>query len=182
MLSLVKRKNLVNTFLGIFSKDTLSFSMYWGLMVGIYKLTIWTLRSLGRTDDKKNSIIAGVICSLSALIDRDENRRKTLILYILARSFETSVNFANNNNIVKISKNIYVTAYLIIWGFLIFCVYFDKSLTQPSVANTLPKLGFYKTNDFIFLHNICPQIESSRINGDPLNFDMKLYQKLTSSK
>ena len=107
---------------------------------------------------------------------------KTLILFILARSFETSVNFANNNNIVKISKNIYVTAYLIIWGILIFCVYFDKSLTQPSVANTLPKLGFYKTNDFIFLHNICPQIESSRIHVDPLNFGMKLYKKLTSSK
>ena len=111
LLYLIKRKNFMKTLAGIFSKDTFSFSMYWGLMVSVYKFTMWALRSLGRTDDKINSIIAGTICSLATLADRDEDRRKTLILYILARAVETSINYSNNHNIVSITKHIYLLMY-----------------------------------------------------------------------
>ena len=111
LLYLIKRKNFMKTLAGIFSKDTFSFSMYWGLMVSIYKFTMWALRSLGRTDDKINSIIAGTICSLATLADRDEDRRKTLILYILARAVETSINYSNNHKIVNVTKHIYLLMY-----------------------------------------------------------------------
>ena len=106
LLYLVKRKHFKKTLAGVFSKDTLSFSMYCGLMVGLYKATIWILRSFGKTNDKINAIIAGVVCSLSAIADSDEDRRKTIILYTFARAFETSINFSNTHSNFKISENI----------------------------------------------------------------------------
>ena len=111
LLALVKRKSLLKTIIGTFSKDSLSFSMYCGLLVGLYKLTICSLRAIGKTDDKVNSIIAGLVCSLSALADRSNERRQTLILYLLARTLETSVNYSNNHDIIKITRHIYVLLY-----------------------------------------------------------------------
>ena len=70
LLAIVKRKSLLKSLMSIFSKDSFSLSLYCGLMIGIYKFTIWTLRSINKTDDKINSIIAGVISSLSTFADR----------------------------------------------------------------------------------------------------------------
>ena len=113
LLTLVKRKSLLKAAVGVLSKDTLSFSVYCGLMVALYKLTLCGLRAVGKTDDKTNSVIAGVVCSLSALADTSSERRQTIILYVLARALETSVNYSNNNDVIKITKHIYIMMYTI---------------------------------------------------------------------
>ena len=76
--ALIKRKNLLKSFQSVFTKDSLTLSMYVGLMVGLYKLTIWVLRTVTKSDDKTNAIIAGIVSSLSTFADNSEDRRKSL--------------------------------------------------------------------------------------------------------
>ena len=142
-LSLIKRKNLLKAFIGALSKDTLSFSMYWGLMVGVYKTILWALRTIGKTDEKMSSIIAGVVCSLSTLVDTDIDRRKTLILYILARAVETSINFSNNHNIIKISRHIYILMYKIEINLILAIIHYKIACKWSCLFSTQTTINIF---------------------------------------
>ena len=102
LLAIAKKGNLLKSLMSIFSKDSFSLSLYWGLMISLYKFTIWVLRSINKTDDKINSIIAGIVSSLSIFADRSKDRRISLILFFFARSIETSINYSNTHNTIKI--------------------------------------------------------------------------------
>ena len=178
LLAIAKRGNLLKSLMSIFSKDSFSLSLYWGLMISLYKFTIWVLRWINKTDDKINSIIAGIVSSLSTFADRSEERRIYLILFFFARSIETSINYSNTHNTIKIPDHIYVAMYSISCSLFWFLFYYDQTLMKKSLTEMLSKSGRCKKNELIFIHCIFHEIESRFTYNNPPKFDINKYQSI----
>ena len=81
------------------NKDHLQFSLFIGLMNGIYKMVLCLMRRLYKSD-KPAALVAGFCAGLCLAIDK-KNRRILLTILILSRFLESSYKMAEKNNVVK---------------------------------------------------------------------------------
>ena len=121
LLTLVKGKaNLASILKILKSRDTLQFALSFGALNFLYKMLLCTLRRVN-VGDKKGSVIAGALCSLTLLLDKNTQRRQQLALYMVARSFETIVNLSETHQVVTAPKN---------WGHLMTTLMFSFFMYQ----------------------------------------------------
>ncbi|KAJ2609914.1 hypothetical protein H4S08_003844, partial [Coemansia sp. RSA 1365] len=74
-----------------FSSDTYSFAAFLSVLIGSYKAFLCTIRRLrgNKGNDHINALVAGMLAGLvSAKLDRNSTRRKTISLYLFSRALQ----------------------------------------------------------------------------------------------
>jgi hypothetical protein len=82
-------------------KSLFTFSLFFGLMSSIPKIVICILRRIRNKEDKYNSIIAGLVGSLAAFGEPNQNTRQLVSLYLFSRSIDSFMKTLNSNRIMK---------------------------------------------------------------------------------
>ena len=156
LMMLVKRKfSLINLWKTLKSADTLQFSMFLALVTSLYKISLCTLRRINKDKEGINSLISGVISSLSAFFDRKISRRKMIILYNLSRSLQTSILYLDDHDIMKERKS---WSFWVMVAYGISCCYFvwcEYDIALPEVSKLLIQFASMKINDYgmLFIYN-----------------------------
>lgn len=125
-----KKKGAFEILQLVIERDTFSFGGFVGLVCLISKLTLWGLRGIRGTDDKYNAIIAGALSSLAILFDSGTNGRKTLALYVFARSFDSLIRTLDSNNIISERKHWGLALYVVMTNWISFMMVFNPDVSK----------------------------------------------------
>ncbi|CAI2377041.1 unnamed protein product [Moneuplotes crassus] len=154
----VKTKSFFKAFRNIVSWDTARFAGFIGLLPTLFKVTLCTLRKIRKKDDKLNSIIASFVCSLSAILDSSDDRRKLLIYYVFARAFESSLKIIDDHQIASVPKNWGLIIYILMTNMLSYWIYFEWKVVPKTLFNIVSKRTGIKPNDRVLLEVIYREI------------------------
>ena len=154
VLTLVRKEGIKAALAHLKSPDSIRFGLFTGLMVAISKAVLYFLRRLTKLDNKKISIIAGVICSVAAIMDPDDFRRKLIIFYTTARALETTMNLINEHKVAKVPENWGWLVYLFSTPFLVFLMYFEPDLAPNVIRTVVVGRAAQKPNDSMFMSEI----------------------------
>ena len=129
--------------------DSLCFALFVGILTQSYKSINCLLRSTRNKEDGLNSIIAGLVSSLSILIDQNPKRRITLALWLISRNVQTVITVMDAKKILKEPKY---------WDFVLFNMsallignqaFFHQDILSPYINRKIKDLCCMKHNDVI---------------------------------
>ena len=123
-----KKKGALEIIQMAIDRDTFSFGGFVGLVWLISKLSLWSLRRIRGTDDIYNSIIAGALSSFAILFDSGTNGRKTLALYVFARSFDSLIRTLDSNKIISERKHWGLALYIVMTNWISFMMVFNPEV------------------------------------------------------
>ena len=159
LISIIKRKlSLKYVLWQAISKPMFTFSVFVGLLWATNRFVIWLLRRIRKKDDKYNSIIAGLLSSLSVLVEPDLSTRKLIVLYTFARSLESFILTLDSNKIMKEPPHWNVALYWFMISFFVFHTSANPDVVGRGIVNLVNKVGCQKPNDRIIVENIFHEI------------------------
>ncbi|CAI2377106.1 unnamed protein product [Moneuplotes crassus] len=147
LIKLIKTRDLVKSMKGVLTKDTARFGLFFALLPSLYKLFLCILRAKRNTDDKYNSIIAGIISSLAAFLDQNSGRRKLFIYYFFARAFYSAVMMMKHHQVAPIPNNWGLLIYVFMSNVLSFWIFYDWDVVPRSLYNIASKRAGFSYND-----------------------------------
>ena len=153
LMMLVKNKlNFMKVLKNAKSGDSLGFALFLSGLTALFKITLCFTRRINRTHDHYNAAIAGVICSLAWIADRNVSRRQGIIFYLSARIFESALKLMDNHKVMDEPKE---------WGFyamyawsilFIYQIWCERDTALKSVLKTADKFGWLGKNEMTFIH------------------------------
>ena len=146
---ILKRKGMWHIFKALLNKESLYFGLFLGFLTGVFKSLNWSLRFIRNKEDWYNSILSGVLSSLSAIID-DSESRQTNILFVLSRNLDITIKLLDSKGIMNEPKYWGVAVYMMCWSFMDYILFFEGDIAPKFATNSVKNLSAMKQNDLIF--------------------------------
>ncbi len=105
LFTVIRKRNFKLLFKILFSKTAFSFGVFAATMTFIYKAGLCLLRRLRKKEDKYNSIVAGIMSSITIVLEQNPAIRKLICYYFFANSIDSLLSTMESNKIAKKPKD-----------------------------------------------------------------------------
>ncbi|CAI2376605.1 unnamed protein product [Moneuplotes crassus] len=157
LFTILKKRDLRLILKALFSKTAFSFGLFASSITFIYRAVLCLLRGLRKKDDKYNSLIAGLLSSITVVMEQNSAIRKLICYYFFANAIDSFLSTLESNGIAPKPKDWGLYSYSAMITFFIMNYALNPDIIGKKVFNLFTKIAFFTSNEKIVLLEIFPK-------------------------